>query len=165
MLKKVIIPVAAFAVTATSVSAFDLNSLRSSDINLTDSQIAAFEQVESLKDEGATREEIEAVLSGAGIDADLMRDVREEAQAAREAMRTTIDAALENNDYEAFAAAIEGSPMAEQVDSAEKFARLREAHQLMQEAQSIMDELGIEKKSDRGPGHRGPRDGQPETEE
>lgn len=155
MLKKVIIPVAAFAVTATTVSAFDLEALRTSDINLSDTQIAAFEKAEALKEEGASRDEVESVLAAAGIDADVLRDIHEESHAAREAAREAIDEALADNDYEAFKAAVADTPLADKIDSADAFAKLVEAHSYMEQARSIFDELGIEGMMGEGRGHKG----------
>lgn len=58
-----------------------------------------------------------------------------------EAVRT----ALDNNDYEAWLAAVgEDSKMAEKINE-DNFSRLVEAHNLMQEAREIMEELGIGK--------------------
>lgn len=72
--------------------------------------------------------------------------------------RDAVREALDNNDYNAWVAAHkEGLPMLDQVNE-ENFAKMVEAHELMQAgdkegAKSIMDELGIE-------GPRGPRNGE-----
>lgn len=145
MLKKVIVPVAALAITATSVSAFDMATLRNSDINLTEAQVSAMEEAQSLREEGASREAVEAVLANAGLDEDTMREIRDEAHAARDAARAAIDEALAAGDYDAFLVAIEGSPLAETIDTEAKFERFKEAHELMAEAKGIMEELGIER--------------------
>lgn len=152
MLKKVIIPVAAFAVTATSVSAFNVEALRTSDINLTDAQLSAIEAAETLKVEGASREEVESVLAAAGIDADVLRDIHQEARTIQEVRREAITAALAANDYEAFVEAAAGTPMAEKVDSADTFALLVQAHTLMEEAETILTDIGLT--SPQSMGHR-----------
>ncbi len=155
MLHKVIIPVAAFAVAATSVSAFNIEALRTSDINLTEAQISAFEKAEALKIEGASRDEVESVLAAAGIDADVLRDIHQEAHASREARREAVNTALATNDYEAFLLAAEGTPLALKINSAALFAKLVKAHVLTAEAEAIIAELGLSSHGNMG--HGSPR--------
>lgn len=67
----------------------------------------------------------------------------EELRAEMEAKHQVVEAALESGDYSAWLAAIpENSPMAENITEA-NFPRLVEAHRLMAEARSIMEELGL----------------------
>lgn len=89
-------------------------------------------------------------------------DERLAKMAEREARHQAIKDAIENNDYTAWQAAIEGTPMAEQNLSATDFARLVEARTLAQSgdreaAKEIMQDLGI-KPPKRGHGF-GPRGG------
>ena len=63
--------------------------------------------------------------------------------------------AIENNDYQAWATAVSGTPMAEKVD-ATTFSKLVEAHNLRESgdhegARAIMEELGL--KGPHGPHH------------
>jgi len=74
----------------------------------------------------------------------------EEKQAEMKAHQEAVKSALEAGDFQAYADAVAGTPMEEQVTE-EEFPRLLEAHQLMQEgkakfeqAKQIKDEIGLE---------------------
>lgn len=59
--------------------------------------------------------------------------------------REAVQSALDNNDYNAWLEAVgEDSPMADKINE-DNFSRLVEAHNLMQQAQEIMEEIGIER--------------------
>ncbi len=154
MLKQILIPVAALAITATSVSAFSDASLISKlNINLNDSEKAALEEAAEIRE--TAHEEAKQVLEDAGITDERMTEIREAMHKARHAEREAVKAAVEANDYEAFNTAIADSPMASEIDSAEKFAKLVEAHNLRESgdidgAKAIMEELGL-----KGPGMGG----------
>lgn len=164
MLKQIIIPVAAFAVTATGVSAFSADRLATLDLDLTDSQIAALEEAHELRDAGAERTEIKEMLEEAGIDKDLRKEIRAAVKEERKTVREAIKATVETGDYDAFTKAAEGTKIAEIVDTEAEFGLLVEAHELKEAgdkegAKEIMEELGFEK-PDRGErGERGPRGG------
>jgi len=55
MIKQLIIPVAAFAVTATAVSAFNTDFLESIDVDLTDDQISALVESREIIEEAQTK--------------------------------------------------------------------------------------------------------------
>lgn len=140
-MKTLLIPLAAFAVTVTSANAFSPDMLRKA--GLSDNQIAAFEEAKELKEAG-DKEAARDVLIDAGIDEDVIRQVRE---AMREYKNDILEA-IEDEDYEAFLSAIEGSAFADIIDSEEEFERLVEAHELMKEgdrkgARDIFEELGL----------------------
>lgn len=150
MLKQLMIPVAAFAITVTGASAFTGDWIQNLDLNLSDEQTAALEEAHEIRQ--AAAEEARQVLEDAGIDGETMREIHgtmhEAGKAQHEAMRT----AIENNDYDAFLAAIADTPLADSIDSEADFEKFVEAHELMQSgdfeaAAELMSELGLE-----GPG-------------
>lgn len=140
-MKTLLIPLAAFAVTVTSASAFSPDLLRRAGLN--DTQIAAFEEAKELKEAG-NKEAARDVLLAAGIDEEVIRQVRE---AMRE-HKSAILASIEDADYEAFLAAIDGTPFSDFIDSEDEFDRLVEAYGLMRSgdsegAKDIFEELGL----------------------
>lgn len=157
MITQIMIPVAAFAVTATGVSAFNGDILEKINIELTASQIEALEESHELRRAGAF-DEARAVLEEADIDHDTLHEIRSALHVYRMEMREAVRAAIEDNDYDAFMIAIAGTPLGEQITSEADFERFIEAHELMAEgefaaAKDIMEELGIER-GHRGHGHR-----------
>lgn len=140
-MKTLLIPLAAFAVTVTGASAFNGDMLKRAGLN--DDQIAAFEQARELKESG-DKEAARDVLLAAGVDEDVIKQVRE---AMRE-HKNDIHSAIAAQDYEAFKAAIEGSAFADMIDSEAEFDKLVEAYELMRDgdregAKDIFDELGL----------------------
>lgn len=140
-MKTILIPLAAFAVTVTGASAFNSDMLRKAGLN--EEQIAAFEQAKELKESG-DKEGARDVLIAAGVDEDVIKQVRD---AMRE-YKDDLHAAIEAEDYEAFEAAIQGSPFAEIIDTEAEFNQLVEAHRLMKEgdrqgAKDIFEDLGL----------------------
>lgn len=110
---------------------------------LTDAQKTVLDQMHDLRMDGkfdeanALREQSGLPQMGRG------RGQSAEMQAHREVVQT----ALENNDYQAFLTAIDGTPREEGM-TPEIFAKMREAHTLREAgdfdgARAIMDELGI----------------------
>lgn len=163
MLKQLLIPVAAFAITATGVSAFNSDYIKNLDVDLTDTQISALEEVDTIRAESKTR--INDVLENAGIDKSKMQEIHKAMQGARKENHEAVEAAFEANDYQAFLTAIADSPMADRDISADDFAKMAEAHELMESgdregAKAIFDELGLEGRGmgmgkGMGGGHRG----------
>lgn len=150
-----LIPVAAFAVTATSVSAFNPDVLQ--EAGLSDEQITAFAEARELKQDG-DRDGARDVLIEAGIDQETMESVREAVREHRTERREAVGEAIDNNDFTAFQTAIEGSPLADIVTTEADFELFAEARALKEAgdreaAREILDELGIEKKP--GKQHRG----------
>lgn len=162
MIKHIMIPVAAFMVTATGVSAFNSDILEKINVNLSTSQIEALEESHELREAG-DYDAARTVLEEAEIDRDTMHEIRSAMHEYRMEMREAVKEAVENSDYEAFQSAIAETPLAEQITSEEDFEQFVEAHELMADgefeaAKEIFAELGIEKKGHKGGfggGHRG----------
>lgn len=143
--KTLLIPLAAFALSATGVSAFNSEVLQRA--GLTQEQISAFQEARELRQEGK-REEARDVLVESGIDLETMESVREEMHKFKLKLHTAIETSLENNDYEGFLEAIKGSPLQDIVTTKEDFEQFKEAHELHEEgkhdeAREIMEELGV----------------------
>lgn len=147
MIKQLLIPVAAFAVTATSAAAFGNIDWSEVSIDLSDTEISALEEAQEIRK--VAREEAASVLEEAGIDEARMQEIREAMHEERHAAREAVKAAIAAGDYDAFLDAVGDTPMAEQITSEADFEKLMEAHELMESgdreaAKEIMDELGFE---------------------
>lgn len=141
--KPFLIAIAAFAVTATGVQAFQGTDILQK-AGLTEEQIEAFETARELRESGNLKGARDTLLD-AGVDEETIESVHKAMHDARDA----IHAAVEANDYEAFKTAVAGTPLAEAVDTKEDFEKFIEAHTLREkgkwgEAKVILDELGIE---------------------
>lgn len=144
--KALLIPIAAFALSASSVSAFNTDILEEAGLN--QRQIQAFSSAYDLRKEGdltAARN----ILKDAGIDLEAMEAVRAAIHKHKEAMRTAIDEAIEADDYAAFKKAIEGSPLSDIVTTEDDFKLFAEAHSLREEgdyraSKKILDDLGLD---------------------
>lgn len=159
MFKQIMIPVAAFAVTVTGASAFGGGMLENLDI-LSDNETAAFEEAREIRE--TANEEAKAVLAAAGIDENRMSAIHEAVRVKRQAHHETVEEALEALDYDAFLAAVEGTPMENVVGSQTDFEKFAEAHELRESgdygaAKEIMEELGIERPFMKGAGKGGVR--------
>ena len=162
MIKQIVIPAAAFLVTATAVSAYsNPDWLHNLDIDLTDDQVSALEEAHEIRQ--AADEEARQVLENAGLDEDKMHEIRDAMHEERKAHHEAVEAALEAGDYDAFTEAIADSPCADAITSEADFEKFKEAHDLREAgddeaAAAIMSELGIER-PERGMkgGHRGDR--------
>ncbi|MCA9366993.1 hypothetical protein KC887_01865 [Candidatus Kaiserbacteria bacterium] len=156
MLKQLLIPVAAFAITATSAAAFTGIDWSSLNLDLSDSQVSALEQADQIRQ--TADKEARSVLEAAGIDDTKMHEIQDAMHAQRDAEHQAVEDAITNNDYAAFQAAVTDGPFADAIISEADFAKLVEAHQLREAgdfegADAIMTELGIEKPMG-GPGGR-----------
>lgn len=148
--KPFLIAIAAFAVTATGVQAFQGTEILQR-AGLTDEQIEAFETARELRESGDANAARDALLE-AGVDEKALRSVRQAMHKQRDAIRDAASA----NDYDAFKIAVAGTPLAEAVDTKEDFEKFLEAQELREagkwnEAKVILDGLGIEP-PDRMPG-------------
>lgn len=139
--KALLIPIAAFAVTVTGAQAFNSEVLERAGLN--DTQIEAFEEARELRENG-DHDGARDVLVDAGVDADTMSAIREVMHAERDAMHVAMEAALEDDDYDAFKEAVEGSPLADIITSEADFELFKEAHEHREAARDIMEELGFE---------------------
>jgi hypothetical protein len=161
MLKQILIPVAALAITATSASAFmntDMLSQLSSD--LSDTERTALERVAAIHEEAKT--EVEQVLTDAGITKERMDEIRQAVHEERKERHEEMKQAIAANDYEAFQVAAAQSPFAENITTPESFAKLVEAHELRENgdtaaADAILQELGFTKPDMGGKGKGGGR--------
>jgi len=158
MLKQIMIPVAAFAVTVTGASAFTGGGLNLDALSLSDTEVAAFEEARSIRE--SVQEDTQAVFERAGIDETRMSEIREEMREAREAAQEVVRTALESSDYDAFMTAIADTPLADVIDSEADFQTFVEAHALREDgdhegAQALLSELGLERPEGGKRGHRG----------
>lgn len=147
--KPFLIAVAAFALTASGVQAFG-NTQMLERAGLSQAQISAFEVAREKRDAGDL-EGARDVLVEAGVDEKVLRSVNKIAHENRAAMHK----ALTDLDYEAFKTAVEGTPLAQTIDSEAEFKQFVEAHALKEvgkwsEAKVILDELGVEQPHQRG---------------
>lgn len=162
MFKQIMIPVAAFAITATSASAFSGDMLEKIDVDLTDTQLSALEEAGELRAAGAERTEIKTVLEAGDVDRDTMKMIREAGKEVRTEHRAAVKVTIEAGDYEAFKVAIGEGKLAENITSEADFLQLVEAHELKEAgdkeaAKEIMENLGFEKPDRDHGGARGER--------
>ncbi len=164
MKKQLFIPLAVLALLAGGATAFASNSavLEKLDITLTDTEKAALEEAQEIRT--AAHDAAKQVLTDAGISDERMQEIHNAMHEARHASHKAVKAAIEANDYEAFKTAVADSPMAETIDSMEKFAKLVEAHELRvagdhEAAKAIMEELGLTGRGMGGHGMGGGRGG------
>lgn len=141
-----LIPAAAFALIATNAAAFNGEVLKQA--GLSDDQIAAIEVARELKRDG-DREAAREVLEEAGIDHEILAQVRKTLHTHKHQTHEAIIEAIEGNDFTAFIAAATDTPLEVIVTEAE-FQQLREAYGARAAGdpvtfRSIMETLGIEK--------------------
>jgi len=141
--KPFLIAVAAFAVTATGVQAFQSTEMLER-AGLSEKQISAFETAKEKRNAGDLRGARD-VLVEAGVDETVLKSMHQVMHESRVAIRK----ALENSDYVAFKAAVLGTPLADVITTEDDFKQLVKAHALKQEgewdeAKVILDELGVE---------------------
>jgi hypothetical protein len=166
MIKQLMIPVAAFAVTVTGVSAFNTDMLEKIDVDLSSTQISALEEVHELKASGAERDEIKAILEAADIDKDTMKEIRTATHELQQEGREVVKVAVAAGDYDAFVAAAPDR-LLEAVDSESDFETFANAIELKEAgdnegAQALMAELGIEKPDHAEKGEKEGRGGERE---
>jgi hypothetical protein len=129
MKKNTLLAGAAFSVAAAA-AIFGLMD-RSQAANLTNTDTASVVQERGMRAR-LTQEEVDAL------------------RAERESARTAVDAAMQANDYEAWVAAVgPNNPWLDKITK-DNFSKLVEAHNLRQQADQIMTDLGIA---------RGPQEG------
>jgi hypothetical protein len=141
--KPFLIAIAAFAVTATGVQAYQGTQILER-AGLNDEQIEAFEAARELKEAGKYKAARDTLLE-AGVNEDVIKSVHKALHEQRDAIHDAVMA----EDYEAFKEAVAGTPLQEAVDSEDDFKRFITAHDLREagkwnEAKVILDDLGIE---------------------
>lgn len=144
MIRSLLVPVAAFAVTATSVSAYNNDWFTKLDLDLTDDQLSALEQADEIRREA--NDEARAILEDAGIDNEKMREIGSAFRAQSRAHMDVVREAIEANDYDAYRTAVYDTPMADVIDTEEAFATLVKAYELRESgdyaaARELMDGL------------------------
>src|SRR3989344_3415276 len=147
--KSLLIAIAAFAVTATGAQAY-VGTHYSQQLGLSSVQVQAFHQARDLRRKGEV-EKARDVLVKAGVDEETMSSLR---HASHEAIRE----AVEDNDFAAFQAAVEGTPLYDLVNTEADFALFRQAPELKEEgkfieAKLILDDLGLQAKPGMRHGH------------
>lgn len=141
--KPFLIAIAAFAVTATGVQAFQGTQLLEK-AGLTEDQISAFETARELRESGDLDAARDALID-AGIDEETLESVHKVIHEQKDAIHSAVEA----GDYEAFKKVVDGTPLADAIDSEEDFKKFVEAHALKEEgkwdeAKTILDELGVQ---------------------
>lgn len=118
-----------------------------------DEEQAAIQQADDIRE--TAEKEAQAVLEAAGLTREEIMDAM---RSYHEKQREEMDAALEANDYDAYAALVANSPMADEL-SEDTFADLVKVHELEKSgdregARALRESLGL-----KGPmgGHGGPR--------
>jgi len=147
--KSLLIAIAAFAVTATGAQAY-VGTHYSQQLGLSTVQVQAVQQARDLRRKGEV-EKARDVLVKAGVDEDTIASLR---HASHEA----IHEAVATNDFAAFRAAVEGTPLFDLVNSEADFVLFKQAHELKEagkfvEAKVIMDDLGFQAKPSKRYGH------------
>ncbi len=161
MFKKILIPVAAFAVTVTAASAFTGDMLNQIDVDLSDTQVEVLEEMSELRQSGVSRTEIHAQLEAVGLDQDKMEEIRNAVRKLKDDRHEAVADAVEAGDYDDFKLAVAGTQMADKINSEAEFELFAEAYELREAgdreaARAIMLELGIERGNIEGfGGHRG----------
>lgn len=142
--KSLLIAIAAFAVTATGVSAHTEMSILN-DADLEDEQILAIEMARELREEGDLTGARDTLFA-AGISEGVLKRIGKASRKSNNAVKEAVD----NNDFDLFLEEVDGTPLAEEVTSEADFDLFVEAHELLKsgnfkEAKEIFDELGIER--------------------
>lgn len=110
--------------------------------NLTEDQKKALDKARNLHKQGK-HDEAREVLESADLPLPHMRDPEQHKERKRE-----FDSLIESNDYEAFRQKVADTPMADVIDSREKFDALVESHSLredgkFEEAREVLADAGI----------------------
>lgn len=161
MLPKIILPVALFAITAGGAAAFSADEDLLAKLNLTSNQTEALEKADEVRREA--HEKVQAILKDAGIDMETMHSIKSAEHTARAQHHKVVREAVQNEDFEAYRAAVANTPFEDTVTTEEEFAKLIEAHKLHESgehaaAKILMEEIGLVHAygSHSGhPGHRG----------
>jgi hypothetical protein len=140
--KSLLIAIAAFAVTATGVQAYGGSDLLEK-AGLSQEQISAFETAREKRQSGDLSGARDTLVK-AGVDEKVLQAMHKASKQSRDAIRQ----ALEKEDYQAFKAAVSGTPLGASVDTEADFQLFVQAHLLKedgkwQEAKKILDELGV----------------------
>lgn len=144
--KSLLIAIAAFAVTATGVQAYNGTILNRADIS--EHQRSALEHAHELRHNG-DREAARDVLLEAGIDEEVLKSLRQAARKVKDEIREAVSA----GNYDSFKTLIADTPLDDVITSEADFELFKEAHELREDgefdqARTIFDGLGIEKRGE-----------------
>lgn len=141
--KSLLIALAAFAVTATGVQAYDVSNKYLNQAGITADQVQALSQARDLRRKGE-KDKARDLLVEAGVTEDTINALRKASKSAK----SDIENAVQKNDFTAFRQAVLGTPLYDIVNTEADFALFREAHALRaegkhQEARDVMKDLGL----------------------
>ncbi len=125
--KSLLIAIAAFAVTATGAQAY-MTPQKLGRAGFSEVQVEALTQARDLRQRGKY-EAARDLLVEAGIDENALVKLKQVAKT----IQSEVDRAVVANDFEAFKAAVAGTPLADIVTSESDFADFRAAHELRQQ--------------------------------
>ncbi len=130
--KALLIPLAAFALSATGVSAFNSDVLIQA--GLTDTQVGAFESARELRKEGHEGKARELLIKS-GVTLETIESIREAVRIQKKVFYEAVDAAVRSNNYDAFKEVIKSLPLADIITSKDDFEIYVQAHQYYQEGE------------------------------
>ncbi|HMT01249.1 MAG TPA: hypothetical protein PKC14_02890 [Candidatus Absconditabacterales bacterium] len=81
-------------------------------------------------------------------DQETVKKLMEEMKTLREAKKAELDAVIEKGDFATFQKLVVNTPLAEKINTSEKFQKFVEMHKARQTAEKLAEELGLEKQSD-----------------
>ena len=157
MIKQIIIPMAAFAITVSGASAFTGSNWTSKlEVDLSAEQVSALKAAEEIRQ--SAEEEAKQVLVDAGLDEKKMKAIHDAMREIQKANYEAMEKALEAEDYDAWLEAAAEIPLSEKIASEADFSKLAEAHALREvgdreAADALMSELGLEGDYGMGMGH------------
>lgn len=145
--KKVVSTLALIGLTlGTTVSAAEVLRKPPMFENLTAAQQSVLEEAHELHKQGKDEEAIE-LLEEAGIELPDPKEFKER-HGERKAHMEKFKTLIEQDDFESFQDLVAGTPMADIIDTEEKFEALVQAHELRiegkhDEAKEILEEAGL----------------------
>ncbi len=146
--KKVVSTLALIGLSlGTTVSAAEVLRKPPMFENLTAAQQSILEEAHELHKQGKD-EEAKELIEEAGIELPEPRDHHHEHGVNREERMEKFKTLIEQDDFESFQSLVAGTPMADIIDTEEKFEALVQAHELRlegkhKEAKEILEEAGL----------------------
>lgn len=156
MIKHIMIPMAAFAITVSGASAFTgTDWISKLEVDLSEEQVVALERAEEIRQ--TANEEAKKVLTDAGLDETKMRAIHDAMREIHKANHEAMHKAIKAEDFEAWKEAAAETPLSEKITSEADFSKLVEAHELRENgdfeaAEELLTELGLEGKGGMGMG-------------
>lgn len=148
--KYIVVPTAAFLMTAGTAFAFNGELLEKIELDLLAAKLEALETAHELRHEG-NRQEARAVIQEASLTRAEMKRIHEAVRAHRLAVREQIKEALYADSYTAFREAISETRLSDLINSEEAYEEFARAHDLLKSgereaAKEIFAELGLKTK-------------------